>query len=494
METLISIFKREKSGLIKAFSIVMLFFGASTFFMFATDTFATFQNGFKYSAYDMTIRNGRPVIGLFYELHYLSGLSNKSFYYISTVLSLLFLGASVWLYQKILTKHGISENTGVLVSFASIANIFIIEYFMFIEKCGFMFAVLMNVTAVYHIENFFERKQLKYAFSALIAMTLAVFTYQGTIALFVILSIPFSLKYAKNFKEYIINIVGIGFIYGLPVIFDMAAFRFIFKSTRISEKINWGENIQKIIGGLQWVAESTFEILPKNMFATLLFFVFTVAIVLAMLHGKKLLCILNVFVIVIASIVFSTATILQGSGWWSTRTTYPLASVIGALVVHIFINCRSLNVENKNVRVARDISVLMIGILLVGQFFSFNKIYIDKYKLNALDEYRYNYVGQAITEYQESTGIEVTKVSFYNDAARTYPAYPHLYYGQGDLIVSAFYTDWSNITALNFYLGSNYARAEPSKQYAEYYASKDWHQLSKDQLIFDGDTLHLCVY
>lgn len=139
------------------------------------------------------------------------------------------------------------------------------------------------------------------------------------------------------------------------------------------------------------------------------------------------------------------------------------------------------------------LSILVIGIVLIGQYFSFNKIYIDKYKLNALDEYRYNYIGQAINDYQNSTGTEITTISFYNDAMRTYPAYPGLY-SQGDLVVSAFYPDWSNITALNYYLNSNYVKGKPLDKYEDYFASKDWDQLSQEQLIFEGDTLYLCIY
>ena len=64
----------------------------------------------------------------------------------------------------------------------------------------------------------------------------------------------------------------------------------------------------------------------------------------------------------------------------------------------------------------------------------------------------------------------------------------------GDLIVSAFYTSWSDIQALNYYLHSNYEKIVPSDEYMEYFASKNWNRLSQDQLLFEKDTLHICVY
>lgn len=146
----------EKSAAIKVAIMTILFFGANAYFSFSTDTYCTFRNGFKASAIDMATRNGRPIIGLIYELHYLSGLSNECFYYISTASALLFLAISIWLYQKLLAKHGLPENTRILISFASISNIFIIEYFMFIEKCGYMLAVLLNIVAIYFIAFFLK--------------------------------------------------------------------------------------------------------------------------------------------------------------------------------------------------------------------------------------------------------------------------------------------------------------------------------------------------
>lgn len=134
-------FKQEKSSWLKVIIVTMLYFGVGVYLAFATDTYWTFLNGFHNSAVDMAVRNGRPVIGMIYELYSLTGLSNETFYYLSGTLALLFLSASIWIYQKILAKYQLTENIRILISFVSIANIFILEYFMFIEKCGFMLAI-----------------------------------------------------------------------------------------------------------------------------------------------------------------------------------------------------------------------------------------------------------------------------------------------------------------------------------------------------------------
>ena len=205
---------KEKYSVLKVFFLVLLFFGANVFLSFSTDSYSTLSAGFHTAAQDMLERNGRPIIALIYKLHSLSGLPGISFYYISSGLALLFLGIAVWLYQKLLARYSLPENIRILLAFASIANIYIIEYFMFIEKCGFMLAILFNVIAVQSICGFFERKNTHPCnvslLCAVLAMTLAVFTYQGTVALFVVLSIPFAFYHAKNFREYVCNIISIG--------------------------------------------------------------------------------------------------------------------------------------------------------------------------------------------------------------------------------------------------------------------------------------------
>ena len=159
MKQFVSELKNKKSCLIKIALLVMLFFGVNLYRSFATDTYATFKSGFLNAGKDMTMRNGRPIIGLIYELHHLTGLSNESFYYISSFSALILLGLSIFIYQGILEKYGIGENVRILLSFAGIANIFIIEYFMFIEKCGFMLAILFDVCGVYWIEKFFAERE-----------------------------------------------------------------------------------------------------------------------------------------------------------------------------------------------------------------------------------------------------------------------------------------------------------------------------------------------
>ena len=493
MKQFVSELKNKRSCIIKIILLVMLFFGVNIYLSFATDTYATFNGGFFNSFKDVTMRNGRPIWGLLYALHYLSGPTFEGYYYISSVLALILLGLSIWIYQGILEKYGVGENARILLAFAGIANIFIIEYFMFLEKTAFMLSILFVVASVYWIDKFFSEKKKRYIGLAVLGIILAVLTYQSTIALFVILSIPLAMKNAENFKKYIFNGIAIGMTFAIPAIVDLAAFKFIFKSKRFTETTDYIARLVAVVWNLLPRAAESLNILPRYMFLLITFVIFAALIVWSVTCRRSLWRILNACIIVGAGCLFSTASIIQGSGWWGTRTMYPFASIPAALAIDLFVNREEVPVNESIKKAVRYISAAALVVLMIGQYFSFNKIFIDKYRLNAMDQYRYQYIGQAIREYQESTGTEIKNVAFYTDAETAKPQYSDLYH-TGDLVVSAFTTSWSDRTAMNYYLHTSYKKVDPVEKYAEYFATKNWDTLSKDQLIFDGDTLHICVY
>lgn len=490
MLTVINKIKEERNAIIKILCFIFLYFGIDIYFNMATDTYAVFANGFGASATDMLYRNGRPIIALIYEIYNLSGLPIQMFYYISSIFALLFLGMSIWIMQKILRTYDITENRSLLVSFISIANIFIIEYFMFIERCGFMLAILLNVIGVHCITNFFKTEKIKYFILAILSVSLAIFTYQGTIALFVLLCLPFAFKHANNFVKYILKILEIGLVYISAIILDFCAFKFFFKSIRIAEKQDLKWHIQHLFANIEYLKLNAFSILPQHFFGIILVTVLIASLIGALFFEKKRIA--HILIIVIASCVFPMATIIQGTGWCAMRIVYPMASIIGVITIDFYINMRSGLGNVRALKILDKAVLVAITILLVGQYFSFNSLYIDRYKLNFADENRANYIGEAVREYENSSGNVITKVAFYTDAETLHPYYPNLY--EGDLLISSFYTEWSDITSLNYYLGTNYKRVEQNEKYVEYFLGRNWDNLSQQQLIFDGDTLHLCVY
>ena len=112
---------------------------------------------------------------------------------------------------------------------------------------------------------------------------------------------------------------------------------------------------------------------------------------------------------------------------------------------------------------------------------------------NHADEALCERIGQAISAYEEAEGIEVLYVSISHDAKLT-KCNPWVL-AIGDSNVRAFSKEWSDVTHLNVLLGRNFQKVAVSPSvYNEHFAERDWTKFQDEQLVFEGQTLHICVY
>ena len=110
--------------------------------------------------------------------------------------------------------------------------------------------------------------------------------------------------------------------------------------------------------------------------------------------------------------------------------------------------------------------------------------YLDKnVAISILDE---------IYEYQDKTGIEVEKIGItYDRSSSTY------YVGQPELEsanVRSMVIDWSAIEVLEFYSGKVFQRVEVPENVKQEFLKYNWRAYDSKQLIFDGNTLYLCLF
>ena len=86
------------------------------------------------------------------------------------------------------------------------------------------------------------------------------------------------------------------------------------------------------------------------------------------------------------------------------------------------------------------IIIILSGILLVLQFYTFNKISTDRYKLNAVDYEVTKKICHSIDEYEEKTGNKVDKIAIYKDKEIEY-SYNGIFI-TGDINLKAYSKEW----------------------------------------------------
>jgi hypothetical protein len=483
---------------------------------FDPDTFILMDWGFKKTAYDMLTRNGRPIIAAIMYIAGILGLSVETFYYISYWIGMLLLLLSIYIISNTLKQYIENENQRIFISYISVANIFIIEYFAFIEICGFMLAILLNCIAVQKFEHYFrtDNKGKNDIIISIVLITISMLTYQSIISLYIILSLPILFKYSNKIKDVIKNMIQLAIPYVTASIIYLVVSTKIINTTR-SVDIEYSGLVsifkKLILYPIETIC-STNDIIPSGIF------VYAIAIMIVLGYNKKnsIRYTISTIVILLISLILCGAPSLMSNSIpanvvniqnmytlrqfqvvsLSARVAYPLASMLGVLIVNGYIN----NDNKKN----NYKTIMYIVIALIAlQCVQFNNIYINRYKVNYADKQTAEFINQAITEYQNETNTTVTKIAVYQDSdSRYYDESLYTHNGTTryndlsgrDFIETAYNSYWANITCINYYLGTNYERAEQDEKYIKYFEQFDWTTLSSQQLVFDNDTLHLCVY
>ena len=470
------------------FAITIIFFGMLINMEYATDTYSVFTIGARKNIIHF-LGTGRFVTAIIIVIVRLLNLKESCIYFLSFVMACICLIASLYELEKIIYKDVKKNVISIILSTLIILNAFIIELFMFIEKGILIASILFIILAIKHLIKYFENKDKKEILKTLVWMLLANGSYQGTVALFIAIATVYVLKYSKNIKAFVLNNVVLGICYAIPAIIDLIIGK-IFAGERISGKIILSESIQKVMQGTKSMIYS-YNMLPKYIF--LVFLGLAIGfVVFEIIKNKssvntKVIQILSVIYIILGTLV---ATILPQlmqnteSIWMVARSTYAFSSLIGIVLLYTFINF--------HVKKAEYVIVLMSICYLCVQYKSFTEIEISRYKLNYIDKEETLNILNYIEEYENETGNKIENIAVYQDKYVTY-TYKDLFV-TGDLNVRAYSSDWATKGILEYYSGRKFENVEKKKELEERFEKEDWKSFSKEQLVFENNTLHICCY
>ncbi len=498
MKKIKSIFKDKKVYIFLL--ITLLYFGIFLRMDYATDTYSVLMTPSK-EIISHFLLSGRFVTAIWYGISNLI-LSSSKTYFISFVIAILACTFSLYKLYNILKEDVKNDLLCMLIATIIIINPFSIELFLYIEKGILMLSIFLCICAVNRFIKFLKAKEkktnnkdiIKNIIISLIYMLIATFSYQGTLAIFIAISCVYIVKYSKNVKNFIINNILMFLIYGIPAAINLLTVRVFFTNERVNGEIIIKESIEKVISGSKNMLQ-TYNILPKNFYLILLAIVVVLSIILIFINKreeKNINKILKVLSIIYVSFITIFMTILPiamqntASIWFVSRSSYTFASLLGILTILGLIIGKE---ENK------AINALLIGILLlllVAQYKSFNKIEIDHYNVNYLDKVNSMKIGKVIKEYEEKSGNKITKISIYQDENQTY-VYKNIF-ATGDINITGFATDWSDVKMINYYNNTNLEKVENNEEIKDLFKGMDWDDFSKEQIILIDDTVHFCKF
>lgn len=474
--------------------ITFCFFGAFARIQFAPDTYSVFSNSAR-TIVTHFFACGRFITGVSAGVCLkVLNLSDNCIYILSYGFAVICTIISLYKLFNLINKDTKNKVLSMVLSILVIINIFSFELFVYIEKGIMMFSVLMCILAVEQVDKFFENKKWKHLAEAMLWMIIATCSYQGTVGIFVAVSLIYIIKYSKTIKEFLLNNIIVASIYGIPAIINFLLVRFTSNNNRVEGNIIILESIQKIIEGTKTLLINTYNFFPKYLFFICILGILIFVIYKAIKSKEekevkgKLLKIAGAMYI-IAGTLFATVApqILQNTDsiWFVARSSYPMASVIGILLIYLFNNFKVNNTEKK-------IIICFSCIFMLIQIIYFTTFTIDGYTVNYIDKQQAMEIIKQISEYEEQTGKQITSIAFYKDKSTVY-----VHSGinaSGDINVRAFSTDWIAISILKYYSGIQFQTVEGSELLQEKFKEKDWQEFSEEQIILENDTIHLCLY
>lgn len=472
--------------------ITLAFFGIFSKMDFATDTYAVIGEPRK-SIMINFLQSGRLITALCWGMICLFNVSINIVYTVSYLIAIIAVTLSLYKLFYIINNYIKNEIICILISTIIIINPFSIELFMYIEKGIMILGIMCIIYALdFFIKYLQKNEDKKNLIWSTLFMLLAVFCYQGIVALFIALSSVFVIKYSNKFKSFIKNTIVSIFIYGIPAIINFIIVKFIFVGQRVGGSIVIVETLKKLVSGCYSMLQ-TYNILPK--FLLLTFLIIELIIIFGAIIYKKdfshILKLLYVMCITILITILPQALQSTSSIWFVARSTYAFSSIIGIIALYYFI-CLNDSDDNKILNLVEKLLLILCILLLSINFYKFASIEIDHYNSNYLDKVEALHVGELIKEYEEKTGNKVTKISVYKDRASRY-ANPNTFFS-GDINVTAFATAWSDVYVINYYNYLNLEKVDNDDAIKEKFLNENWTFFSEDQIIITNDTLHLCIY
>ena len=460
---------------------------------YATDTYWTEISGFHLTGDHMLNNNGRPVTAMFLYLFGALSLNVTTFYYFSFFLAIISASFAIYRLYRILKEH-MSIICALFLSVMTVLTPLCTEYFLFVEKGFFLFAICMVVLALEGFILFIKGKKLGLLL-ALPTILLASLTYQIIPGAFAILATLFSILYSnKSVKALIKSILIAVGIYGFGVGTCVLFVKLFTTSNRVGVGIDFAN-----------LFNCVFFLGPKTLliYIPIIAVLFLVCLLINKAKNKKCFTkelgydFASCMLIFLAGmgVTFAPAIVITPM-WYTVRTLYPLSIIV--LAIAIYFCYRKEYVHKASIKELFDTKAKKIGAIFMVIILSLNLafyyvLFIGRLINNAKDESLVQKIGEEIELYEKENSTEIKYIKIYYDENKTNCNKGVLKIG--DTNVRAFSKTWSDVNHMNVILDKNYKKKKADdKIYKKYFEGKDWDTFSPDQLVFDGETLHLCVY
>ena len=392
---------------------------------YSSDTYVLYQLGYFNYPSEYFLKDGRLISTLFCYLGGILNLPIPVYIIAMDFIGMVFLAISIYIISKIMIDIIKPENQKkeiliYLASFVLILNQYTLEYLLFPESGVMCLGMLFTVLA---IKSFVSDKKYKYLKIG-IFLLLTGLCYQGELNIFPILAMLVimlkQIKEKKDTKQFLkdtfkelAKLVGVIFI-ALAVTFaivkisgnifgqDKQSFMIINNARVFRRKINLVLYYSKDI------LINCISMFPK--YSILICPILTT--ILLVVTKAKIQTIVNYIIIVLTSILSVVLPLFVVTAAVCARLSIPAMMIFGISLLFLIANLKSSERNYKE----KIISVVVICVFVLNaSFIVINST--EHIAANKVDENDGMQIKYLMEEYENKTGIKVTKFSYKYDFA-----------------------------------------------------------------------------
>lgn len=477
--------------LLIAILITLILFGSFIKVEYSRCTYKMYYNPWEVE-YEHFKTLGRYFLAIGWKTVSVLGFSLYDTYRLSFAMAMFFTVMSIVMMQKIANKFVDNKVISTIISILIVVNPFIIDLYIYLEKGFLIFSIFTTIFAVERVVEYFENKKIRNLIFATILLMCSAFTYQGITTLFVAILLVAILKYSKNILQFVKNNLIVAIIFGIAMGINLVCIKLFNTSTRISGEKSLLANIEVIVNTINNMTILSFKTLPKYVFI-IAFNVLFLSYIIGLFSNKKKIkevayimfgfvyIIIGTFVMaLLPQLSLETASVVL-----VPRSTFAFGSILGIVMMYAF-NKIEMN------KILKGFCIILFAIYFILEVFWMQKIITDHYIVNYLDNSTGKLIGKYIQEYEEESGIEVKYAIYYEDA-NINSSYPDIItFDQMNKKVVSMY---SKLLLLNYVSGNNLIESHEKKsEFEEFFKQNDWDYFDENQLIFEGDTVHICQF
>lgn len=379
-----------------------------------------------------------------------------------------------------------------------IACYYTIFNFMYIENLYFLESGIMALSILFYIlsARMLVQKNRFWSIKSFVFMLIALMCYQGTISMFFLTVLVFTMCKETKSKTIIKNFFQAIIIAMIGIFINQLEIKLIEHIYQIKQ--NRDINFSIIVNNILFILENYWIVLknvgyylPKYTYVIMLcvaemLFIFKFAIQNKQKQDSKNVAgaLQTLSIIIIGIGAGFIVSIMNTSGFWFGRIRYSIGALIGFLWIFIWV--KTDFAQNKSIyNIILAVCLIAYGIINSANYVC---VMLEHNKVNNLDRETTLNLNEHVITYEEEEKIKVTKIAVVVEYENTSMAfYPKTKYVGSIIMPSAIKTRWSAAGCYNYYSNSKLETYEPTKEEKNVFLSnKKFYQCINDTLYISA--------